>query len=103
MAHTVGALQSAPIRRWSRMSPVKVLVPAAAVVSFLMAVDAPSALADGQAIVNAAQAIENAGYPYCFDGGTINGPTVGSTDSASDGEYSNCSQIGKVGFAPVAG
>ena len=38
------------------------------------------AATQGQAIVNAAQAMENAGYPYCFDGGTINGPSVGKSD-----------------------
>jgi len=48
--------------------------------------------------VNAAVAAQNAGYPYCFDGGDINGPTVGITDHGSDGSYSNCSQIGRVGF-----
>jgi hypothetical protein len=52
----------------------------------------------GQAIVNAAQEMENAGYPYCFDGGNINGPTGGTTDSSSDGSYSNCASIGKIGF-----
>jgi cell wall-associated NlpC family hydrolase len=57
-----------------------------------------SAETQGEAIVAAARAMEGAGYPYCFDGGTINGPTVGTTDSESDGAYSNCAQIGKVGF-----
>lgn len=60
---------------------------------------ASAASSQGQAIVNAAQAMENAGYPYCFYGGNINGPTVGTTDPNPDpGYYSNCAQIGKVGF-----
>jgi hypothetical protein len=57
----------------------------------------------GQAIVNAAQNAENAGYPYCFDGGTTSGPSVGKTDPKPDpGYYSNCSEIGKVGSTAPA-
>ncbi len=64
----------------------------------VLALSAAPAYADGQSIVNAAQAMQNAGYPYGFDGGNPNGPTVGTGDPASDGSYSNCSQIGKVGY-----
>jgi hypothetical protein len=71
---------------------------AAAVLGLLFTVGSASARADGQGIVNAAVAMQNAGFPYCFDGGNTNGPTVGITDSESDGSYSNCSQIGRVGF-----
>ena len=72
----------------------------AAAVALLSAKTAPAQAdtSQGQAIVNAAQQMENAGYPYCFDGGNINGPTVGINDPGSDSTYSNCSQIGKVGF-----
>ncbi len=62
---------------------------------------APEARAQNQAeaIVSAAQAMEGAGYPYCFDGGNTSGPTLGTTDPYPDpGYYTNCSQIGKVGF-----
>jgi cell wall-associated NlpC family hydrolase len=68
------------------------------VVAVLLGTGVSQARADGSAIVAAAQAMQNAGYPYCFDGGTIHGPTVGTTDPDSDGSYSNCSQIGRVGF-----
>lgn len=74
------------------------LLAAVATVAVVFGGSVPPAYADGQAIVNAAQAMANAGYPYCFDGGTINGPTVGTTDPSSDGTYSNCAQIGRVGF-----
>jgi len=50
------------------------------------------------AIVHAAEAVQAAGYHYCFDGGNINGPTVGTTDRYTDGSYSNCAQIHAVGF-----
>ena len=42
--------------------------------------------------------MENAGYSYCFDGGNTNGPTVGINDRDSDGSYSNCATVGKIGF-----
>jgi protein gp37 len=57
-----------------------------------------SAQTQGEAIVAAARAMESHGYPYCFDGGNTAGPTVGITDPASDGSYSSCASIGKVGF-----
>jgi cell wall-associated NlpC family hydrolase len=44
---------------------------------------APSALADGQAIVNAAAS--QAGRPYCWDGGNENGPTHGAGDLGNGG------------------
>jgi cell wall-associated NlpC family hydrolase len=56
------------------------------------------AATQAEAIVAAARAMEGHGYPYCFDGGNTAGPTVGITDPASDGSYSNCASIGKVGF-----
>jgi cell wall-associated NlpC family hydrolase len=57
-----------------------------------------SAQTQGEAIVAAARAMESDGYPYCFDGGNKSGPTVGITDRESDGSYSNCASIGRVGF-----
>ena len=58
---------------------------------------AQAATTQGQAIVDAAQAQKNAGYPYCFDGGTINGPSVGINDPGAT-PYSDCHTTGKVGF-----
>jgi cell wall-associated NlpC family hydrolase len=71
-----------------------------AVVTLGFGVSASQAQADGSAIVSAAQAMQSAGYPYCFDGGSVHGPTVGIADPDPDpeGSYSNCSQIGRVGF-----
>jgi cell wall-associated NlpC family hydrolase/uncharacterized protein YbaR (Trm112 family) len=57
-----------------------------------------SAETQGEAIVAAARSMEGQGYPYCFDGGNTSGPTVGITDHESDGSYSNCASIGRIGF-----
>jgi NlpC/P60 family len=65
------------------------------------ALGSPAAIAQtqGQAIVTAAEAMASHHYPYCFDGGTIHGPTAGKRDPDSDGSYSNCAATpGKVGF-----
>ncbi|MGO8873605.1 MAG: NlpC/P60 family protein, partial [Acidimicrobiales bacterium] len=51
----------------------------------------------GQSVVNYASAAT--GYHYCFGGGTPNGPSVGGTDPDPDpGYYSNCNQIGAIGY-----
>ena len=62
----------------------------------------------GQAIVAAAQGIQSQAYPqesfssaayiYCFGGGTTTGASSGKTDPYTDGSYSNCGDIGRVGF-----
>jgi cell wall-associated NlpC family hydrolase len=57
-----------------------------------------SGSSQGSAIVAAAEAMQSQGYPYCFDGGNTQGPTVGISDPESDGSYSNCASIGRVGF-----
>ncbi|MGO9898309.1 MAG: putative Ig domain-containing protein [Solirubrobacteraceae bacterium] len=77
-----------------------------------------SAETEGQAIVAAAQNIANqsyqysgsgpidsgssfssAKYIYCFDGGTTGGATAGGYDNlGTDGTYSNCNAIGRIGF-----
>jgi hypothetical protein len=64
---------------------------------------------EGQAIVNAARAIQSQSFPeqsfssaqyiYCFDGGTTIGATAGGYDTlGSDSNYSNCQSIGRIGF-----
>ena len=71
---------------------------------FLIFMAVPSgAVADaaqGQAIASAAQAMQNHGYPYCYGGGSISGPTPGFTDPYPDAGYpSDCRTTpGKVGF-----
>jgi cell wall-associated NlpC family hydrolase len=64
----------------------------------LVPVQMASAETQEEAIVAAARSMEGQGYPYCFDGGNTSGPTVGITDHESDGSYSNCASIGRVGF-----
>ena len=88
--HAARVAQFASVRR--------VLLTGWVVLGLLFGMAVPLAHADGGGIVSAAQAMQSAGYPYCFDGGNIKGPTVGITDPTSDGSYSNCSQIGRVGF-----
>jgi cell wall-associated NlpC family hydrolase len=86
---------------------VVALLCAAFLGSVLLAAPA-SAETRGEAIVGAAQAIQSQSYPaesfasakyiYCFDGGTTGGATAGGQDPDSDGSYSNCNSIGRVGF-----
>jgi hypothetical protein len=62
----------------------------------------------GPAIVSAAQGIQSQSFPqeafasatyiYCFDGGTTSGANAGGADPDTDGSYSNCNSIGRVGF-----
>ena len=78
------------------------------ILGFASLAPAASAETEGQAIVAAAQAIQSQSYPaesfasakyiYCFDGGTTAGATAGGPDPHPEGSYSNCNDIGRVGF-----
>jgi hypothetical protein len=75
---------------------------------FALITSAASAETEGEAIVTAAQGIQSHSYPqqsfssaqyvYCFDGGTTAGATAGGPDHHPEGSYSNCNDIGRVGF-----